>query len=96
LLGHLNNQGHCGRSKIAPTGSLLFKVTVHEVFEITAQLADHPAKVDPGAGFADKVTTVPRANCAVHPTPEVHSMDAGELVTVPDPSPTSYTPSVGI
>jgi hypothetical protein len=44
-----------------------------------------PKKIDPGAGTAVKVTTVPVGNAATHVEPQ--SIPAGWLVTVPDPVP---------
>jgi hypothetical protein len=44
-----------------------------------------PVKVDPAAGAAAKVTTVPEPRVAEH-VPG-HEIPAGELLTVPDPVP---------
>lgn len=49
----------------------------------------HPAKVDPCAGVAVRVTCVPESKGALQVVPQL--MPAGELVTVPDPVPASVT-----
>jgi hypothetical protein len=51
-----------------------------------------PVKVEPAAGVAVKVTTVPLANAAEHVVP--HEIPAGLLVTVPVPVPALLTVSV--
>ncbi len=48
-----------------------------------------PVRVEPGAGVAVKVTTVPVGNAATHVVPQ--SMPGGWLVTVPDPVPFFWT-----
>src|SRR3954454_13307601 len=52
---------------------------------------DHPAKSDPDAGFALRVTTVPSSKSLLQVSPQ--SMPAGELVTDPAPPPSSETSS---
>ena len=58
-------------------------------FIVTEPLAhpvpDHPAKVDPAAGVAVKVTTVPLLKAAEQVLPQLKA--AGELVIVPLPVP---------
>ena len=51
-----------------------------------------PVKVEPAAGVAVRVTTVPLANEAEHDAPQ--AMPAGALVTVPLPTPLGLTVSV--
>jgi hypothetical protein len=67
-------------------------------FIVTEPLAhpvpDHPAKVDPAAGVAVKVTTVPLLKAAEQVLPQL--MAAGELVTVPLPVPERPTVSVKV
>jgi hypothetical protein len=46
---------------------------------------DQPAKLEPGAALAVRVTLVPFSNWAEHLEPQ--SIPAGELVTVPEPLP---------
>src|SRR5439155_16360889 len=53
-----------------------------------------PAKVEPAAGAAVKVTAVPLANAAAHVVP--HATPAGALVTVPLPTPALLTVSVKV
>lgn len=58
-----------------------------------------PVSVEPAAGVAVKVTTVPVGNAATHVVPQ--SMPGGSLVTVPDPLPFFCTvrfdmPSAGL
>ena len=58
-------------------------------FMVTEPLAhpvpDQPAKVDPAAGVAVKVTTVPLVKAAEQVLPQLRA--AGELVIVPLPVP---------
>src|SRR5436309_13938964 len=73
-------------------------VTVVAAFSVTAQVPVpehppplHPVNVEPAAGAAVSVTTVPLANEAVHPAP--HEMPAGARVTAPGPAPALLTVS---
>src|SRR5512132_2772931 len=49
----------------------------------------HPSNVEPGAGAAVRVTSVPWVNVAAHVLPQL--MAAGVLVTVPLPVPVLLT-----
>jgi len=53
---------------------------------------DHPDNVEPAAGEAAKVTTVPWLYAAAQLVPQL--IPDGELVTVPEPLPLSLTLSV--
>src|SRR5439155_6064931 len=53
-----------------------------------------PVKVEPAAGVALRVTTVPLSKLAVHAAPQV--IPAGELVTVPLPVPAGVTVKVKV
>jgi hypothetical protein len=55
---------------------------------------DQPAKVDPEAGVAVRVTWVPVANCAEQVVPQ--SIPAGLLVTVPLPLAAGVTVRMGL
>ncbi|PYN84297.1 MAG: hypothetical protein DMD87_28100 [Candidatus Rokuibacteriota bacterium] len=74
-------------------------VTAVAAFSVTAQVPVpeqppplHPVNVEPAAGVAVRVTTVPFANDAEHAAP--HEMPAGALVTLPVPAPAALTVSV--
>src|SRR5206468_7389252 len=76
-------------------------VTVVAAFSVTAQVPVpeqppplHPVNVEPAAGVAVRVTTVPFANDAEHGPP--HEMPAGALATVPVPAPALLTVSVKV
>jgi hypothetical protein len=65
-----------------------FIVTMHApVPEQDAE--DHPAKADPGEGFAVRITFEPVVKFAVQVAPQL--MPVGELVTVPLPVPDGDT-----
>jgi hypothetical protein len=55
---------------------------------------DHPAKVDPAAGAAVNVTTVPSVKLAEHVDPQL--IPEGLEVTVPLPVPARVTDSASI
>jgi hypothetical protein len=66
------------------------RVTVQE--PVPEQLPpDQPEKVEPAAGVAVRVTTVPLVNEATHVEPQ--EIPAGALVTVPVPAPDLVTVS---
>ena len=68
-------------------------VTVHVPVPVPEQPPPlQPVKVEPAAGVAVRVTTVPLANEAEHDAPQ--AMPAGALVTVPLPAPLGLTVSV--
>ena len=64
------------RAKVAVTEVLKLIVTV-QVGDVPEQPPDHPVKVEPVAGLAVKVTTVPALKL----------VPVGLLVTVPVPAP---------
>jgi hypothetical protein len=70
-------------------------VTALAAFMVTEQPAEpeqaplQPAKVEPRAGVAVRVTTVPLAKLAEHVVPQL--MAVGELVTAPPPVPAFVT-----
>jgi hypothetical protein len=76
--------------KVAVTELLPLNVTLHEPAPLHAP--DQPAKVEPVAAIAVRVTTAPVLNSALHVVPQV--MPLGLLVTVPEPVPGSVTVSV--
>jgi len=80
-----------------PTGGLNVAVTDRFTSITTEQSAPlqspvQPAKVDPGAAVAVKVTELPVGKLALHVPPQ--SIPLGALVTVPDPDPLFCTVSV--
>src|SRR5436309_10711154 len=80
-----------GTPNVAVTVVAAFNVTVHvPVPEQPPPL--QPVNVEPAAGVAVNVTTVPFAYAAMHVEP--HEMPAGLLVTVPIPEPVLFTVSV--
>src|SRR5439155_4021504 len=80
-----------GSAKVAVTVVALLSVTVHvPVPEQPPPL--QPVNVEPAAGVAVNVTTVPFAYAAMHVEP--HEMPAGLLVTVPIPEPMLFAVSV--
>ena len=65
------------------------------VTEPVAQpVPDHPAKVEPEAGVAVKVTAAPLLKVVEQVLPQL--MPAGELVTVPLPVPPRFTVRVKV
>jgi hypothetical protein len=79
-----------GRVKVAVTARAALMVTVQ--VPVPLQLPPQPLKMDPAAGVAVRVTTVPLLNAAEQVVP--HAMPAGELLTVPPPLPDLVTVSV--
>jgi hypothetical protein len=77
--------------KVAVT--LVFAVRVKVQVAVPLQAPDQPAKVEPEAGEAVRVTGVPLVKLALHVVPQL--MPAGVLVTVPPPVPARATLSVG-
>src|SRR3954454_2434562 len=73
--------------KVAVTAALALRVTVQGPEPLHAP--DHPPKVDPALGVADKVTAVPLGKVAVQVDPQL--MPAGVLVMVPAPPPAVWT-----
>jgi hypothetical protein len=80
-------------------GTAKLAVTVVAAFSVTLQVPVpeqppplQPEKVEPAAGAAVRVTTVPLLNAAEHVAP--HVIPAGLLVTVPVPAPGLLTDSV--
>jgi hypothetical protein len=69
--------------KTAPTLAAAFIVTLQEPVPLHAPL--QPAKVEPVAGVAARVTTLPCAKLALQVAPQLKP--AGALVTVPLPVP---------
>jgi hypothetical protein len=72
-------------------------VTVQVLFCAGWQLADHPAKTDPGAGIAVKLTWLFNVKLAEHPVPELvlQLIPVGVLVIVPVPRPGPEMVNVG-
>jgi hypothetical protein len=73
--------------KVAVTDRAWVIDTTHEPVPIHAP--DHPAKVDPRATLAVKVTEAPEAYDWVQSPPQL--IPAGELFTVPTPAPALVT-----
>jgi len=71
----------------------VFAVSVNVQAAIPVHAPDHPAKVEPAAGAAVKVTAEPLANDAEQVPPQL--IPAGLLVTVPEPVPANVTVSTG-
>lgn len=61
---------------------------------VPEQLPDQPPNIDPGAGSAVSVTALPSAKAYEHFEPQ--SIPAGELVTLPEPTPPSETESLSL
>ena len=80
-----------GELNVAVTETLAVKVSVQ--VPVPVQAPDHPAKVEPEAGVAVRVTLDPVANEALHAVPQL--MPVGLLVTVPLPVPARVTLSTG-
>jgi len=76
---------------VAVTDALLVKVTTQ--VEVPLQAPDHPVNVEPAAGAAVSVTTVPLLNPALHVAPQL--IPDGLLVTTPVPVPARVTASTG-
>jgi hypothetical protein len=74
-------------SKVAVTLVAWFTLTMHE--PVPVQAPDQPAKVEPVAAAAVRVTLVPETRLALQVLPQL--MPAGELVTVPLPAPALLT-----
>jgi hypothetical protein len=72
---------------VALTAAAAFIVTLQVPVPLHAP--PQPAKVEPEAGVADKLTTVPLAKLAEQVAPQ--EIPAGELVIVPVPLPLSVT-----
>jgi hypothetical protein len=70
---------------------LAVKVTTH--VDVPLQAPDHPVNVEPAAGAAVSVTTVPLLNPALHVVPQL--IPDGLLVTIPVPVPAKVTASTG-
>lgn len=73
--------------KVAVTVLAAFMATVHAPVPVHAP--PHPAKTDPAAGVAVRVTELLAAKLAEHVPPQ--SMPVGEDVTVPLPVPSLVT-----
>ena len=73
--------------KVAVTDSAAFIVTVQLPVPVQAPL--HPAKLEPGAALAARVTPVPPAKLALQVPGQL--MPAGVLATVPLPVPARLT-----
>src|SRR5207244_12772617 len=82
----------CGL-KVAVTDRDAFMVTVQVVLETVSQLL-HPAKVEPAAACAVRVTTVPVEYDAEHVVPQLIWGGVSEEVTVPWPVPARTTERV--
>ena len=76
--------------KVALTELAAFMVTLQ--VPVPLQAPPQPVKVEPEAGVAVRLTTVPLAKLAEQVAPQ--EIPAGELVTVPVPVPVSVTLSV--
>jgi len=76
---------------VAVTAVGAVTVTLHA--PVPAQAPLQPAKVEPAAGVAVRVTAVPGENVCEQLAPQL--MPAGALVTVPDPDPLLVTDRVG-
>lgn len=80
---------NCG-TNVACTATSEFTGTVQE--PVPEQAAPvQPAKEEPAAAVAVRVTLVPESNCAAHVLPQL--IPAGALVTVPAPAPLTATDS---
>ncbi len=86
-------------SKMAPTVSLLFIVTVHALAWLATgvQLRDHPLNTEPAALAATTTTCDPAGKLPMHAVPDPQVMTTVPVivpavpipaVTVPDPFPT--------
>ena len=80
-------------AKVAVTVVAALRVTLQ--VPVPEQLPPlQPEKVEPAAGVAVRVTTVPLVNEATHVEPQ--EMPAGALVTVPVPAPDLLTVSAKV
>jgi len=79
--------------KTAVTASLALSVTAHVGALLQLPLPVQPAKDEPAAAIAVKVTTVPGLKFALQVCPQ--SMPDGALVTLPFPVPFKFTVSIG-
>src|SRR5213076_2587955 len=86
---------------IAKLGRLNVAVTVVAALKVTVQVPVpeqppplQPVKIEPAAGVALRVITVPLAKLAVHVAPQL--IPAGALVTVPLPVPAGVTVRVKV
>jgi hypothetical protein len=75
--------------KVAITEAAAESVTVHAAVPVQAPV--HPAKEEPAAAVAVRVTAVPLGKLAVQVEPQL--IPEGVLVTVPVPVPASWTVS---
>ena len=75
--------------KVAVTERAWVMLTEHD--PVPEQAPDQPEKIELESGAALRVTAVPESKAALHVEPQV--MPAGELVTVPPPSPAFVTES---
>lgn len=74
----------CGHfANVAVTFLACDMVTAH--VPVPEHAPDQPANVEPAAGVAVRVTTVPHVNDAEHVAPQL--MPEGDDVTVPEPLP---------
>jgi hypothetical protein len=86
-----DNPGSGMTANVAVTDRAALIVTEHvETAPLHAPV--HPENVEPVAGVAVKVTTVPEVNVALHVAP--HEMPPLDEVTVPPPVPLRATESV--
>jgi hypothetical protein len=76
------------RLKVAVTEVAVLTVHV-QVVEVPEQAPLQPVKVEPAAGVAVRLSSVPGATLSVQSVPQ--EMPAGELVTVPEPEPVLVT-----
>jgi len=75
--------------KVAVTESLLLAPIVTEQASVPEQAPPHPAKTDPAAGLAARLTDVPEGKSELHVFPQL--MPEGVLETVPAPDPEMVT-----
>jgi hypothetical protein len=84
----LKRRAGFARSNVAVTDAAWLTVTTHVPVPLQPP-PDQPAKLDPAAGEAVKVTTAPCENDALQVEPQL--MPAGDDVTVPVPAPAGVT-----
>ena len=80
----------CANLKLAVTVCAALNVTV-QVLVVPAHAPDQPSKLEPAAGVAVRVISVPGAKLAVQVVPQ--SIPAGLLVIAPVPAPVVFTVS---